>query len=153
MKAISLWQPYASFMALALKWNETRNRLTHHRGELAICSAKRTWRRGEFGDEIEWLVDRLGQVWHKENKLKPVPERALFMPKGFVVCVVDLMDCQPTNGLKVSPLEFLLGDYSEGRFAWITRNCRALKTPIPVKGKQGFFNLTPDVEMKVRAQI
>lgn len=71
MKALSLWQPYASFMNHYLKWNETRNRLTHYRGELAICSAQRNWMPGEFGNDVEWLVRRMGEVWLKENKLKP----------------------------------------------------------------------------------
>lgn len=153
MKAISLWQPYASFMAMHLKWNETRGRLTHYRGELAICSAKRGWLPGEFGDEVDWFVRRAGEIWLKENKLKPEKEKELFFPKGYVLCVVDLFDCQPTVGLEVSPMEKLLGNYDPGRFAWRTRDIRPLKTPVPVVGHQGFFNLPFDVEAKVRAQL
>lgn len=153
MKAISLWQPYASFMALHLKWNETRGRLTHYRGELAICSARRNSFPGEFGSDVDWLVQRAGDLWLKENKLKPEAERSLFFPKGYVVCVVELIDCKPTDGLEVSSLEKMLGNYLPGRFAWITRNCRPLKHPVPVVGHQGFFNLPPDVESKVIEQL
>ncbi len=153
MKALSLWEPYATFMATDLKWNETRGWLTHYRGELAICSAKRNWLPGEFGDEVEFLANRLSDLWWLENKRKPAAQRALLFPKGFVLCVVDLHDCKPTKGLMVSPLESIVGNYTPGRFAWLTRNCRALKTPVPVKGKQGFFNLPAEVEAKVRRQI
>ncbi len=153
MKAISLWQPYATFMAHELKLNETRSRLTHWRGELAICSAQRTFYPCEFGHEVEDLVDRLGHIWMKENKLKPRGQRELFLPKGYVVCVVNVVACKPTEEVNPSPLELVLGDYRPGRFAWITRECRKLKTPVPVKGKQGFFNLPTDVEAEVRAQL
>ena len=153
MKAISLWQPFASFMAMHLKWNETRSRLTHYRGELAICSAKRGYLPGEFGQDVDWFVSRAGDIWLAENKLKPRNEQALFFPRGYVVAVVDLVDCKPTSDIEVGDLERMLGDYSPGRFAWITRDCRPLKNPVPVVGHQGFFNLPPDVEAKVREQI
>lgn len=153
MKAISLWQPYASFMADYLKWNETRSRLTHFRGELAICSAKRNWTPGEFGEDVEWLANRMGDLWLEDNKLKRPEDRPLLFPKGYVLCVVTVHDCKPTDGLKVSPLEKILGDYSSGRFAWLTRNCRPLKKPVLVRGRQGFFNLPPAVESEVRKQL
>ena len=40
MKAISLWQPWASAMALGLKRNETRSWETLVRGPIAIHAAK-----------------------------------------------------------------------------------------------------------------
>jgi len=36
------------------------------------------------------------------------------------------------------------GDYSPGRFAWITDNCRPVK-PFPVVGQQGLFNVDDDL--------
>ena len=153
MKAISLWQPYASFMASYLKWNETRSWSTSYRGELAICAAKRNWMPGEFGDDVEWLANRMGDLWLHENKLKRPEDRPLLFPKGYVVCVVNLHDCQPVDDLKVSPLEKVLGNYAVGRFAWLTRHCRPLKNPVPVTGRQGLFNLPAEVEKKVREQL
>lgn len=151
MKAISLWQPWASFMAEELKVNETRNRLTHFRGELAICSAQRKVRYMEFGAEIEDLIQRMGIIQWQRTKLWS--KRPPLLPLGCVVCVVNVYDCQPVEQVKVRALERLVGDYSPGRFAWLTRNCRALKTPVPMRGKQGFFNLPSDVEAQVRAQL
>ena len=40
MKALSLWQPWASLMAVGAKHNETRDWPTRYKGELAICAAK-----------------------------------------------------------------------------------------------------------------
>ena len=141
MKAISLWQPYASFMRDDLKWNETRGFRTHYRGELAICAAKRNWTPGEFGDEVEWLARRMEEMWHAENKpnyLDPRHHQPPCFPKGFVVCVVNLVACKPVEESDPTPLERVVGDYSAGRFAWITRGNRRLKTPVPVIGRQDF---------------
>ena len=41
MKAISLWQPWASLMAAGAKHNETRSWRTCHFGDLVVCSAKK----------------------------------------------------------------------------------------------------------------
>lgn len=56
MKALSLWQPWASLMALGVKQNETRSWPTSHRGDLLICAAKRM----PTPDE-----DRIGWEFHK----------------------------------------------------------------------------------------
>lgn len=37
-----------------------------------------------------------------------------------------------------------LGDYSPGRFAWLTDNCRSVK-PFPVVGQQGLFNVDDEL--------
>jgi len=37
LKALSLWQPWASLMALGVKRIETRSWQTQHRGPLIIC--------------------------------------------------------------------------------------------------------------------
>ena len=33
------------------------------------------------------------------------------------------------------------GDYAPGRWAWLLRDVKALKPPVPMKGQQGFFDL------------
>lgn len=42
MKAITLWQPWATAMAMGVKRIETRSWFTRHRGDLLICAAKRS---------------------------------------------------------------------------------------------------------------
>ena len=58
MKAITLWDPWASAMALELKRNETRGWSTPYRGPLAIHAAKRPIRES---DGVDDLVRRLGE--------------------------------------------------------------------------------------------
>src|SRR3546814_13455324 len=83
LKAISLWQPWASAIALGHKSIETRHWPTKYRGELAINAAKR------FGpDEREFASI--------ERALGRMPPR---LPLGAIVAVVDLPDSRPTDQL------------------------------------------------------
>ena len=149
MKAISLWQPYASAMALGLKQNETRSWYLNPTGELtAICAAKK----------------QSGELRVKFNDLKLNGKIGLGfydysygeLPFGFVVAVGRF--CASGNvelfvNEHLSIHERLLGDYSPGRFVWRFENIVELKNPVSVIGRQGIFNLPPDVEAKVRAQL
>lgn len=145
MTAISLWQPWASLMALGIKRNETRHWETKFRGELAICAAKR---------RMDYESAALFSVILKCSN-QPIPAA---IPFGRVVAVVTMVDCIPTTGLKdrgfhLGMLEFQCGNYEPNRFAWITTSVNKLKDPVPVVGRQGFFTLPLDVEAKVREQL
>lgn len=127
MKAISLWEPWASAMALGLKANETRSWATGYRGDLVICAAKRP-------------LDRIAQqIW--EERIKPLADGGYEPAFGCAVCVVELYECVPTLEVLPSEMEEALGNYDSGRWAWLTRNLRWLKKPVPVKGRQGFFHV------------
>lgn len=149
MKGISLHQPFASLMAVGAKVNETRSWSTTYRGPLAICSARCA---GEMSLRCSsWL-------WQYKDALGPscgnVLELFDELPRGFVLCVVDLVDCLPTGMLLTTTLglsarEQELGNYEPGRFAWITTHCRRLAEPFPIKGRQGLFNLTTAEEFEV----
>lgn len=126
MKAISLWQPWASAMQRGQKHNETRSWPTSYRGDLLICSAKRMPTRNECGDEWTWA-------------------EAMSLPYGFALCIVELVACVRTetcNG--ISQMERDLGDYTPGRWAWLTNNLRVFTEPIPMKGSQGLWNITQE---------
>ncbi len=129
MKAISLWQPWASAMALGLKKNETRGWATGYRGELAICSAKRP-------------MDNLGREIARQNGILYEP-----MGYGHVLCVVELYDCVPSAEFhgstprQISETEAGLGDYSVCRWIWLTRDLRKLKWSVPIVGRQNLWKL------------
>lgn len=53
MKALSLYQPYAQFMAYGYKGIETRPWETSYRGPLAIAAAKKR----DFGEELQAVCD------------------------------------------------------------------------------------------------
>lgn len=127
-------------MAYERKKNETRSWDTAYRGELAICASKRI-------PPVEEFVLMGGKAHEYGAMLK-------ITPFGCVVCVVDLCDVVKTEHcVGITDEERSHGDYTRFRFAWITENCKRLLTPVPVIGRQGLFNLPPDVEAKVRAQL
>ena len=139
MKAITLWQPWASLWAAGIKKNETRSWATMHRGPLLIHAAKLTPMQ---------LADKIGATAY--FKLSDICGDTLGLligdlPRGCIVGRVDVVDCLPTLGAGwESALEASVGDYSPGRFAWIGKNHRAIE-PIPCRGGQRLWNVPPGV--------
>lgn len=125
IRAISLWQPWASLIAANIKKVETRSWKTPHRGLLAIHAAKRP---------ITWdLVD-------------PNLKNSIFemdYPLGCVVAIVRLADCvEMTRSVikEQSELELSVGDWQLGRMAWKLEDIYPLSPPVPAKGYQGMWN-------------
>src|SRR5258708_5093117 len=99
MKALCLWQPHASFVAANLKTIETRNRLTHVRGDVAICSARKAF---------PFLSADVVALW--KEKLGSDP-----LPAGYILAVVEIYDCLRVNEMwslesPISRTERMLGD-------------------------------------------
>lgn len=140
LKAISLWQPWATGMALGVKRNETRGFATKHRGEIAIHAAK-CWKPEQR--EFAAGMRASGQLpWES-------------LPFGAIVAVVDISAVWTTDGHArlVCDEERAWGDYTPGRYAWATNNLRRLREPVPCSGQQGMWTLDPAIEAAVRAQI
>lgn len=146
MRGLSLWQPHASLMQIGVKTFETRNRATFVRGDVAICSCAALTNQ----QYDSWITPAIRKAFREHGI-----DDFWTLPAGKVLCVVELYECMPTERIgAVKPFgEEPFGNYLPGRFAWATRNLRVLKEPVPCKGKQGFFFLPADVEVKVRAQI
>ncbi len=159
MKAISLWQPWASLMEVGAKTIETRGWKTQYTGDLLICSTKSGLKKREF--------EKLLMKWEfQEGLSKSYGRRDNYgliinwpgveiedLPLGIALCVVKLEGCIKTDKLISDncvptrydySLEKEFGDYSSGRFAWITTNLRPIK-PFPVVGQQGLFNVDDEL--------
>ena len=118
--AISLHQPWASFIAIGVKLYETRHwrppsRLIGKR--IVIHAAKRK----PENDDIAW--------WHQ------IAGADAPLPKGAFVCTAVLLACHSAD--RVPWDEF--GDYGEGRFAWELRDVEPITPPIAAVGRQGFW--------------
>jgi len=144
MKAISLWQPWASLIAAGGKQIETRSWAPPKAfiGQpLAICSTKYT------------LKEVLADAWRTPEIREFMRSNGMIMdrlPKGAVVAVCVLGgSVKITEGLaaSLSPLERAVGYYAPGRFAWILENVIALREPVPVIGRQGFFDVDIDPDL------
>ena len=171
MKAISLWQPWASAIARGSKRIETRSWSTPYRGPLAIHASKRLIKR-----DMDWCArqDYLCAAMGLDPWVDASYQRLLALPRGCIVALCDLVDCVPTecissedldqvlsspNGGKVDPnalvwSERMMGDFTPGRFGWVLDNISALPAPVPCRGYQGLFDtiefLNPGVRQLVQ---
>jgi hypothetical protein len=131
MKAISLWQPWASLMAAGIKRIETRSWSTAYRGPLLICAAKRV-------EACPYLFTH--QLIHPQLQDFNNHHWGDY-PEGVALAVVNLYGVTPTEDALPGTLEEALGNYTPGRFAWLTNDCRPLRKLIPVRGRQRLFNV------------
>ncbi|MEQ1861453.1 MAG: ASCH domain-containing protein [Chthoniobacteraceae bacterium] len=140
MKALSLWQPWASAIAIGAKTIETRGWFTTYRGPLAIHAAKTDT--PELREFFEW---------HPACR----PLRAAGygrwedLPRGAIVATCRLAECLRTTDIAgLSSQERALGNYDEGRFGWVLRDIVRLDAPITARGAQGLWewdNGVPDL--------
>jgi hypothetical protein len=140
VKAISLWQPWATLMASGAKAIETRGFPTKHRGPLAIHAAARFNRAERELCGTEPFRSALAAAGISVAAIA-------WLPLGAIVAVIDLYDVVFIGDESQRPPmpELAFGNYELGRCAWMTRNARCLEHPVPWKGKQGFFTVPDEV--------
>lgn len=135
MKAITLWQPWASLIAIGAKQYETRSWSTTYRGPIAIHAAMK------HPDYFPY------------DSIRVLREAGFpTVPRGVVVAVAKLVDVIGTCPLasNVSPLERQFGDWRCGRFAWKLEDVQMMEPPIKASGKQGLWNWTPPQDLANR---
>ena len=142
MKALSVKQPYAEFIATGEKSVELRTWQTGYRGPLLICSSAS------------------GVLTKPRGKAAKAQWEAEF-PDGVSVCVVDLADIVPYPSRGEDPKiaedfavnsgemslcnmcgeEFDPKAFEYEGFAWLLENPRRVENPFPVKGKLNLFEV------------
>ena len=136
LRAITLWQPWASAIALGWKGIETRGRRTLHRGPIAIHAAK-VWgpTQRDAARRLSGIIRRPADHFDAE-------------PRGVVVCVVNLVDCiEMTEELiaKTPALQRAFGDWRPGRWAWYLEDVQSLLEvddgPLALRGRQSMWTL------------
>lgn len=152
MKALTLWQPWASAIAIGLKTIETRSWeaptwLNGHR--IAITAAKRN-------------TPDLRRFWSEKVKSNPdfIARFACAgiadwtdMPLGGVVCIATLVCSVSTSGkpptdLHPGPHDGEWGDFSDGRYAWFLKDVVPVD-PLthPVTGRQEYLRYSESVKV------
>lgn len=167
MKAISIYQPTATAVALGAKLIETRPWATSYRGDIAIHAAKHWNIQKSIVTKSSWtwcgILRPLGVRMGGGEELDEL------LAFGAVIAVATLVDCRPTGSFTVDELdtrrrpkdyngesgvlewtERMLGDFSPGRFGFVLENIRRLESPIVVRGRQRIFNLDPTTAAVVR---
>ena len=142
MRALSLWQPWASAIAIGAKRVETRSWGTAERGPLAIHAAKK-WNRELAGDAC-FFAGFCDEVRLLEK-----------LPLGAVVCVAELgllRDPRRVHLPARNDQERALGGWEPGRWGWVLEDKRQLKEPFPLRGQQGLWTLSEADEREVLAR-
>ena len=127
MKALTLWQPWATLIAIGAKGIETRSWFTHYRGPLAIHAAKTFW--GE--DRRRCFLPPFSTVLAAHDLTPDI------LPLGKIVCLASLDDCIETRAVNLTEItenEQAFGDFSWGRFAWFLAEIQGLPNPVPARG-------------------
>jgi hypothetical protein len=155
VKAITLYQPWASAIACGIKTHETRSWRTSFRGVIAIHAAKNVPKKIREEPQYWMLYQHVMDQFDPEGDFKDLPT-ACIVTAGYV------SDCVPTEAITchVSPYPFRLsehdldfGDYSPRRFAWrLTMIPRKFK-PITCAGNRGLWDLPLELVLKVIRQI
>lgn len=148
MKAITIWQPWASLLACGAKCYETRGWATKYRGPIAIHAAMRDPARIPHSEELDKFASIVGSApWDQ-------------LPRGAVIATAELVNvwrivlnleqsdgahkiaAEDQNGNYIIPseMELALGDWTPGRYAWEFANMKPI-APIPAKGKQGLWSV------------
>lgn len=165
MRAISLWEPWAQLMALEKKKDETRNGVTKVRGEVAICAALKWTAELRALCLREPFYSTLMESIEKPKGIEGAFDLLTGIPRGVVVSVGELYDSIKSEkwielheeelqaNVSQAVREYAFGNYAPGRGVWRFRNMRRLAKPVPVRGGQQWFNLPPEVEAAVRAQL
>ena len=118
VRALSLWEPFATAFVLGLKVHETRSWATTYRGPVAIQASVRP-------------LDRIGRMLANRYNITR-------LNYGHVVVIGDLVDCIAMPTAAASGSDFDFGDWSDGRFAWRFENLRTVG-PFETRGRQGLW--------------
>ena len=142
MKAITLYDPWATLVVLGEKKFETRSWSTSYRGLLAIHVSKK------FTVEMH----ELWETW--ERGLCPaLKERTLWPPKfGCIIGTVEVVGMHRAEALRRRGLtikELTFGNFDDGRWAWELQNPQRLTTPVPCRGSMGIWTVPPEIAESV----
>lgn len=140
MKALTLWQPWASLIAFNEKNIETRCWTTAYRGELAIHAAARRppdLGKSQFTSDFQ---SELADVFH--IAMRTVPSFVNLLPRGSVLCIVKLVSIEESSRVRdvLSERERIFGNYEDGRYAWNLQMVRMFNPPIKAKGNRMLWN-------------
>ena len=143
MRVLSIKEPFASLIKNKKKFIETRSWRTHYRGVLYIHASKK-----KIGNSIDNRIELKNMVGNDE------------MNYGLIICKCKLVDCiEMTEEYiekikKEFPDQYICGEYSVGRFAWILEDVEPLNIKIPATGNLGIWNYyNEDDGLKIMNEI
>lgn len=142
-RAITIWQPYATLIAIGAKQFETRSWSTYHTGPLLIHAARR-WDADRADD-----CERVKQVlehhdFTSDATIGHLPWKETL---GCVLAVATLVVCTKCRWMSrgLTDMEREYGNFAPYRLAWQLADVQPLKSPVACRGHQGLW--IPDKEL------
>jgi len=134
VRAVTLWQPFASLIACGAKRFETRSWCPPKPfGYLvAVHAGKYFPAKLQYTAEWPLMVQAL-----RRDGIKGRAE----LPKMAILCVCRLTGVLPTETAAhvVSDMDRACGDYTSGRFAWRLDLIHRMDPPVPFRGKRNLW--------------
>lgn len=148
MKALTLWQPWASLMADGHKRVETRSWDSRYRGPIVIHAAKHV----PAGCGASELSFGFREFYCSAYDIPRIEYElhAAKLPKGSILCIANLIAIEETTKVysDLSTMEKIFGNYDEGRFAWFFEDVRKIE-PIECAGNRLLWNVPKEIEGKL----
>jgi hypothetical protein len=145
VKAISLWQPWATLVSLKLKTIETR---THGRfaslwgKRIAIHATKK------FDNDNYWTIFEMLIQDHMTQRQALDTINSSYVFDGKILCTAQVVNARwaPKDNLEMREdwNKQALCEVS-GKYCLFLGDIKILKKPIPYKGRQGIFEIPDEV--------
>lgn len=157
--AITIWQPWASLLAILAKLYETRSWATNYRGPIAIHAGQKDHADMMSSEQINALMRALAGTRYEVAHNRIGGGYDYIYPYGVVIATAELVGChkivlhggrglsstspgwlETEDGIYIpTHRELLFGDWTPGRYAWEFTNMKLLDQPVPAKGRQGLW--------------
>ena len=166
MKALTIWQPWASLLACGGKRFETRSWATSYRGPIAIhaaaikipqvfkkCFPMSEWTYHPDHDAEKLFLDALAKAFEDYAPIGDIMEYLEELPTGAVIATANLIGCHEIDKIQetgcwdcnrrgtwidATPQEEMFGNWTPGRYAWEFSDMKII-APVPVPGRQGLW--------------
>lgn len=167
LKIISLWEPWATLVAIGAKRIETRGWSTDYRGPVAIHATL-----SGMGHEDTFAIcarEPFLTVLKKDRiLLAGMSRRQVYhaFPHGKIIAIANLADCLPSESIDCipgvfddwkhldTPQERAFGNYDLGRYGLVFENVNRLRQPAPFKSRQGkLLDISTDLESKLLESV
>lgn len=136
IKALPLWQPWASLVALGAKRVETRD---YPPGRIGLRAGQRIAIHATKTDREMWVCEE----WPFSDHI--ADPAALPLGALIATCTIDraseITEASAAALLERNPTEHAFGLYTPGRWAWVLRDVEQLPAPVPFRGSQGAFEV------------
>jgi len=143
MKVLSLLQPWATLLVQGHKLIETRSWATKYRGPVFIHASGQLKKRFKYSEFNPLTISQ-------EPFFKDFIKNPELLPFGSIIGMVEITDVKTTVDVfdTISDQEAAFGDYSVGRYAWLTQNARSFSVHTPAKGKLSIVDHSDDTNCR-----